>query len=196
MAYTAQKIHEMAISIIDEMSDNGTVDANKTKEYSARAPKLLDMWQKELAESGSLYSVQEYNCTDEDTFYLWTKETLPTGMRSIKDTLFIDADYQISTVEHKQFGKTDLYVYYTKLGTLRVLYIPTPTEITALSATLQIDDFVATTGAYYLAEHYAMADQNTDLAGMCKSKFNELKNALGSRLPFSAVDMIDVYGGG
>lgn len=46
MAYTAQEIFEMAITIIDELSSTGAISDAYTKEYKFRAPRLLDAWQK------------------------------------------------------------------------------------------------------------------------------------------------------
>lgn len=196
MSYTAQKIHNMAISIIDEVSENGTVDATKTKEYASRAPYLIDMWQKETVDNGALLNVVEYVNIDSTVIDKWTKLILPITLKSIKDAMFIDSDTQIKPIRYKQFGTTDIYLEFPDLGTARILYIPIPAEITTLSQTLEIDDITATSGAYYLAEHYALADQNNDLANTCKTKFRELKFASTVRTPMTSGNIEDVYRGG
>ena len=196
MAYSVKEIFDMSIALADEISENGTIDANKTKEYANRAPYIADMWQKEMADSGSLYNTEEYVSTDEDNFYKWIKNTLPTTFRSIRDFIFIDSDLQFRSIQYRQFGITDIYLYFTALGTARMLYIPIPTKITALSDALQIDEVSATCGAYYLTWHWALADQNDTLAAMCKNKFNELKRQLANPLPIQPTEIIDVYGGG
>lgn len=48
MSYTGQEIYNMAIAIIDELSDTGTVDPSRTKDYQFKAPYLLDAWNKEI----------------------------------------------------------------------------------------------------------------------------------------------------
>ena len=45
--YTAQEVFDMAIALIDEISTTGTINSNDVKEYSSRAPYLLNMWQSE-----------------------------------------------------------------------------------------------------------------------------------------------------
>ena len=47
--YTGRKIFNQAIAIIDELSSTGTVDDNQVSDYLARAPYLLDLWQKEMS---------------------------------------------------------------------------------------------------------------------------------------------------
>jgi len=191
--YLAKEIHDQAISIIDEISDNGSVDPNKTKEYSNRAPYLLDMWQKEMADADCLFNITEYENTDETLLRKWTKFDLPANFRTVKDVMFIDSEKQFDKMEYKQFGNSDLYIYFAKLGLARILYSAIPIKITLLTQALEIDDITATSGAYYLAEHYAMADQNQELAAKCKGKFKELKISLTKRTPMSSLTIEDVY---
>lgn len=122
--YTAQEIFDNAISIIDELSDTGAISPSQVKEYSARAPYLLDMWQREIG---------------------------------------------------KAENKTDLV------------------KITSLTQELQISDENCPSGSYYLAHHYAIADQNDSLANTCLSKYRELKRE--SFKPSPSVPITDVYGG-
>ena len=192
--YTAQEIHNIAISIIDEVSDNGVVDVNKTKEYANRAPYLLDAWQKEMVESGSLYNILEEVCTLEANLKKWTKVTMATNFKTIRDLIFINTDSQFREIEYKRFGNNELYLRFDELGTARILYVPIPIKITSLTQTLEVDDIVATSGAYYLAEHYAMADQNDSLASMCRAKFKALKIDSMVKSPLSNMDIKDVYG--
>lgn len=65
-------------------------------------------------------------------------------------------------------------------------------KITDLSQELPISEKNCPSGAYYLAQHFAMADQNTELAALCGSKYAELKRKASVPLPFEPV--IDVYG--
>ena len=60
--YTGKEIFDNSVSIIDELSDSGTVMDSQVKEYKARAPYLLDMWEKEIAKSGDLYKTFEISC--------------------------------------------------------------------------------------------------------------------------------------
>jgi hypothetical protein len=194
MSYTVKEMHDKAISVLDELSDNGTVDPNKTKEYSNRAPSLADDWQKEESNLGKLTKTVEYENTDETTLYKWIEFDIPSDFKSIKEIMFINEDLQIGTIKYKQFGKTDIYLYFTELGTARMLYAYIPTKITLITQTLEVDDSIVTDGVFYLAEHYAMADQNDTLAARCRQKFQELKAESMVKLPMSVTSIEDVYG--
>jgi hypothetical protein len=119
---TAREIFEQAIAIIDELSDNGTVSDTQTREYRARAPFLLEMWQREMGK-----------------------------------------------VENTEITE----------------------KISSLDDTVQITDGNCPSGAYYLAIHFAMADQNTDLADLCRIKYESLKRE--ARKPLEPTNIIDVY---
>lgn len=125
MSYEVQELHDGAITILDELSDNGTVDRNKTKEYENRAPKLTDMWHRE-----------------------WT---------------WIEGVPAADVV-----------------------------KITSLTQTVQVSDRNCPSCSYYLAMHYALADQNTDLADVCRSEYETLKRK--ATLPATIEEITDVYG--
>jgi hypothetical protein len=95
---------------------------------------------------------------------------------------------------HKWEGANELYVLFSYEGLIRIKYIPVPKEITSLDQTLEIDDITAISGAYYLAEHFALADQNSELASMCRSKFKELKRESLLNNPLTPSEIKDVYG--
>ena len=191
--YTGTEIFSQAIAILDELSDSGTIVESQIKEYKHRAPYLLDLGVKELAGVGGLYYVEEYQLANEEQTYKWTKVALPSDFRNIRDVVFEDEDMQLPPVQYKQFGMTDLYIYYTQTGTLRLLYAPTPDKITALTQTLPIDESIATALAYYNAEHFALADQNDTLAARCKAKFDELVKKLALPVKPAPSSIIDVY---
>ena len=314
--YTAQKINNMAIALIDEISDTGTIDANKTKEYSARAPYLLDMWQKEMAKSGDFFKTFELSCFrkinllgDLDSFtavehkdtdltyeadgancfyfgvdsaadvyieqlsngswvsvsgtYIDEQNKVPTAFtglisantstasfnyykgiitatgkvrirfsgnyyyrqncRALCPYKFISAskvpdfkawykidlpaDFKSRTqvvneytmwqyeqdTQAKWEGK-EFYIQFGYEGIIRIKYIPIPVEITSLTQTLEVDDITAMSGAYYLAEHFALADQNDEIARVCRSKFKELKVDSFMKTPLSNTEIVDVYG--
>jgi hypothetical protein len=194
MSYTGKKIFDMSISVIDELSESGSVNADDVKEYSNRAPGLLNLWQSDVAYL--LEAVTEYENTNEEARYKWTKATLPSDYREIKEITFFDEDSLFRTIDYKIIGNEDIYLYYTKKGKAILTYIPFPTEITALTQTIQADDVTALSGAYFLAEHFANADQNDELARLCNIKYNILKAQALRPKPLSSVETIDCYGGG
>lgn len=323
MSYTGTEIFEQSIVIIDELSPTGTVNDTQVKEYKYRAPRLLDMWQKEMAKSGDLFKTFEISCfrknnllgdtgqfqaiehTSSDQIYeavgancfffgvddtatvyieeeiggVWTAlngtyisdgvETALTGTinatgntsldypsfkyykgiltltsQTNKVRLRFSGDYyyrhtnralcsykydDVSKVPdfmpwykvimpddfknrtqivneypnwqyeddtyRKWEGKNELYVNFAYEGIIRIKYVPVPAKITALTQTLEVDDVTATSGAYYLAEHFAMADQNDSLARRCKEKFKELKTESMIKQPLSPQQITDFYGG-
>lgn len=49
MATTARVVYELALALIDEVDDDGTIDTEATASYAGKAPKLIDLLQRELA---------------------------------------------------------------------------------------------------------------------------------------------------
>lgn len=316
MATTARNIFNKAISIIDELTDTGIINDAYVREYSARAPYLLDLWQKEMAKSGDLYKVfeitrvrprnllgdlnhygviRENNGTPETfsannarCFYLevdgdctisftengspvsgefifnkgtsqpfsgsinitvpqgttsclpvkgilntnggnvaltlsgqyyfrhnnialcdyklkepedvpdftpWVKITMPEDFKSQSQIINEYPSWQYDeSHNHKFEGANRLYVLFSYEGLIRITYVPVPVEITDLDQVLEIDDITATTGAYYLAEHFAMADFNDELARACRYKYRDLKAEAMIKTPLSATEIIDMYG--
>jgi len=64
-------------------------------------------------------------------------------------------------------------------------------KITNLNQTLQVSEPGCISGVYYLASHFALADQNSELAGICQAKFMDLKRE--ARKPLPAVAITDYY---
>lgn len=128
-------------------------------------------------------------------FKPWYKVTMPSDFKS--KSQIID-EYPMWQYEqdssHKWEGNNELYIQFGYEGIVRIKYIPVPAKITALTQTLEVDDVTATSGAYYLAEHFAIADQNDTLAAMCRNKFNQLKLDSMIKSPLSPQDIKDFYG--
>jgi len=310
MSYTGTEIFNMGISIIDELSDTGTIVDAQIAEYKYRAPYLLDMWQKEYAKQGSLYNTIEIvkkpltnllgnqfdivEHIDEDLIYESTEvahsfsfkvdnecsvyveeyvsgawvnaagfyskdegtETAFTGVIAITTTtnpveikgritltgtktrlrftgsyyyqfydfaLFegtfpscsrvpqygkyikydmpsnfssvtqISEENPRSGLYHKWENNDELYIDYNYEGVLKITYKPTPAKITVLTQTLEIPETSAIAGAYYLAEHFALSDQNSELAQKCANKYAELKSEDKKQRPLESQAIIDVY---
>ena len=315
MSYTGTEIFARSIAVIDELSDTGAVSATQTKEYSNRAPYLLDMWQKEMSKNGiepkafetscyrkvnllgdtmqmglivennaetnsysgkgaycfyletdgdctltfaengaALSGVYSFNGGAETPFTETFSVTVPTGTtsflpirgiltasggtvtmavsgayyfrhnnRALSTYKFATADkvpdfkpwYKIAmpsdfksrtqivnesspwqyteSNNHHWEGNNELYVLFSYSGLIRIKYIPVPVKITALTQTLEINDVAAQSGAYYLAEQFAIADQNDALAALCKAKYKELKVESMLKIPLAASEIIDIY---
>ena len=48
---TAQTVYEYALALIDEISEDKTVDVKLTANYAGKAPRIIDMLQRELAKA-------------------------------------------------------------------------------------------------------------------------------------------------
>ena len=88
----------------------------------------------------------------------------------------------------------DLMVGYDYEGEIKITYRPSPVKITDLSQTLEISDGAATAGAYYLAHHFFISDQNEDMANMCAGKYREIESKMSVKKPQAPTRIRDVYG--
>jgi hypothetical protein len=132
---------------------------------------------------------------DVQDFMPWCKITMPTDFKSKSQIIDEYPNWQYSEVtNHRWEGSNELYVLFSYEGIIRIKYIPVPTKITVLTQTLEVDDITATSGAYYIAEHFAMADQNDALAKKCRDKFKELKIEGMVKTPLAPSDIKDIYG--
>lgn len=192
---TVQEIFDITMALIDEVLTNGNISTSDTIDYSSKTPYIIDMLQHELMENSS--NIEEYANLDETTLNKWTKFVLPTDLKSIKEIFFINSDSQIKAIEYKRFGNSDIYFYFTESGTVRMLYMPIPTKITALTDELQIDDITATTALPNgLAWHLMAQEGNKELAKMFADRYREAKFESIVKMPLSPEQIIDVYGGG
>jgi hypothetical protein len=55
---TGQDVYEAALALIDEIGDDGTIDEDTTASYEGKAPRLLDMIQRELAIAENVTATQ------------------------------------------------------------------------------------------------------------------------------------------
>lgn len=128
-------------------------------------------------------------------FTPWIKVVMPDDFKDKAQIIDEFPMWQYSeSTNHKWEGNNELYVLFSYEGTVRIKYIPIPAKIASLTQTLELDDVTATSGAYYLAEHFAMADQNDTLAKKCKEKFKELKVDSMVKKPLTPTEIKDVYG--
>ena len=311
MSYTGNEIFAIAISILDELSDTGTIVDSQINEYKYRAPYLLDLFQHEMAKNGDLFKTFEMSCTRKknlltdvsqmgmivenngeaqiynglgaNCFYLevdgdctvtfpgmtgkysfnggeetefnevisitvpegttsflpirgifnqpgatmiisgsyyfrhnnralspykfnsalkvpdfkpWIKVTMPADFKSRSQIIseYPSWQYQEGSSSIKWEGSNELYVMFSYEGLIRIKYVPVPTKITDLTQTLEVDEITSASAAYYLAEHFAMADQNSELAARCKEKYRELKIDAMIRQPLQPSEIKDLYG--
>lgn len=128
-------------------------------------------------------------------FKPWIRIKMPDDFKSRTQIINEFEPWQYSeSNNHKWEGANELYVLFSYEGIIRIKYVPVPKEITSLDQELEIDDITCQAGAYYLAEHFAIADQNDELARVCRNKFRELKTESMIKLPLTPSEIKDVYG--
>jgi len=120
----------------------------------------------------------------------YVKYDMPTNFNSITQ---ITEENPQSGLYHRWENNKDLYINHAFEGVLKITYKPTPTKITVLTQTLEINESSSISGAYYLAEHFAMADQNSELAQRCRQKYAELKSEDMKERPLAPQSIADVY---
>lgn len=59
MATTAQQVFDIAMSLIDEVLDDGTIGVSETLDYNVKTPGLLNTLQAELLKQGDLFSTHQ-----------------------------------------------------------------------------------------------------------------------------------------
>lgn len=130
-------------------------------------------------------------------FKPWYKITMPNDFKSRMQIVneFTPWQYE-SSGNHRWEGNNELYVLFSYEGIIRIKYVPIPAEIVSLDQTLEIDDITAQAGVYYLAQHFAITDQNDELAALCKAKYKELKAESMIKTALSPTEIRDVYGFG
>jgi hypothetical protein len=128
-------------------------------------------------------------------FKPWYKVQMPSDFKSRSQIIseYPSWQYQEGSSSVKWEGANELYVMFSYDGIIRIKYIPVPTKITDLSQTIEVDEISAVSGAYYLAEHFAMADMNDELARRCKEKFRELKIDSMVKTPLQPAEIKDIY---
>lgn len=93
----------------------------------------------------------------------------------------------VAEYEDKALYLLDLWQYeVTSLEDYEII------EITDMAQELQMSDRAAQTGAYYLAEHFALSDMNTEVALYCRRKYQALKTSFTD--PLEGASIKDVYG--
>ena len=139
----------------------------------------------------ALYEAAFPTCARVPDYAEYVKCDMPTNFNSLTQ---ITEENPKSGLIHKWENTKDLYVDYDFEGVLKITYKPTPSKITVLTQTLEASESAAISGAYYLAEHFAMADQNSELAQRCRNKYSELKREDTKERPLAPETIIDYYG--
>lgn len=196
MSTTVQQIFEKSMALYDEISTNGTIDPTKTADYKARTPYIVDMLQKELVLVSDLYKWHEFAYTSDNT-NPWVITDLPSDVKSITKVI-VSKDYcnyipYTNYKLEKNGSTTSIYIDYPFDATVRVQYRPIPTTITAITDTLQVDDFTANVIVYGLTRWFAASESNEVVERICREQYLSQKSELKQGQPASIEPIVDVY---
>jgi len=126
-------------------------------------------------------------------YQAWVEYTLPTDFKSL--------DKVIEEYPVRQYGNSATYkfeapnrIYYDYFfnGTIRILYNPIPTKITAKTDVLEIDDIVAKALAFYVAS-WISPYENQSMTNPLFQKYDELRQKFTMKEPSSEESIFDVY---
>jgi len=124
------------------------------------------------------------------------RHVMPTDFKSISQIVnespiqgyARDADFRWE-------GRSTLLVDYNYVGKVKVIYKPVPIVISDLAQTIQVDDIVAMTGAYYLASHLILIEDPAS-SNFFQQMFEELRLESNRKQPAPIQKTEDVYGVG
>ncbi len=104
----------------------------------------------------------------------YVKYEMPTDFSSTSQIIGEETNYGKLT-DYKWEGQKDLYIPYSFSGNIRIVYRPVPTDITALTDELQIDDIVASTVLPFGLAREILATENAALSNYFGQRYEELK---------------------
>jgi len=188
---TARSIFDKAMDKADERLADGSIDTNSTAEYEARSIGIINSLQNEMIEVSPYYKSTTFtNWSTSPTFGEYSKVTLPTDFYSIVSI----EEYPVSRIDVAYIeGFNDFYIRTDYVGTVKVLYRATPTEITDLDDELVLPDIVANTTLVYGLVAELLATDDPELSNLYQQKYEESKMRLREKPKGKYVKRKDVY---
>lgn len=175
---TLQNVYDITMSLIDERLESGSVDPTSTVIFGKNTPYLATMIQDELIQNSDYYKTTTTTVTSAvDTAGHYIAHTMPADFQVESQIISIETEgsYELAT-DFKWEGKNILLIPDTFVGTIKIVYYPIPSMLTALTDTLVLDDITCrTTMAYGLASRL-LTNENKVLANYFNDLYTELKN--------------------
>lgn len=178
MATTCNQVFEYAMSLIDERLDSGLVDPTSTAIFKKNTPYLLTMLQDEVIESSNYTKTETITVTSAvDTVGHYIAHTMPSDFYNESQVISIESgkNYQAAN-DFKWEGNNILLIPDTFIGTIKVVYKPIPSPLTALTDTLVLDDITCRTVLTNGLASRLLTNENRALASYFGDIYNELKN--------------------
>lgn len=129
------------------------------------------------------------------TYKPWIPVAMPSNFRMVDKIVeeYPERQYNVSA-NYKWEGFNQLWINYYFYGTIRVIYKPIPTTLTAITDSFECDDVTANAITYYVAAKIA-PHEYPELTNFFEQKYNELKMESFIKMPSSEQSIVDVYGG-
>lgn len=125
----------------------------------------------------------------------WVEYSLPSDFYSLERIVEEYMPNQYSQSGTYKFEEPSTLLYdYNFTGTLKIIYNPIPTALTATSDTLEIDDIAAKALSFYVAS-WISPYENQSMTNPLFQKYAELMYELKKPRPVSEEQIQDYYGG-
>ena len=125
----------------------------------------------------------------------WVLKQMPSDFKSVNEIVNEECTDYTQSAGYKWEGKRDLYMDYYYDGSIRIVYRPVPTILTALTDTMQIDDVTARTVLPYGLAAHLMLDENPATASYFNGRFAEMKADANKKPPSPTEKIENIYGG-
>ena len=190
---TARQIFDISMILIDEVPVNGVFDADRTTDYLAKAPYLLTMLQDELIRDSNYYKTETITITSSvptDGGYI--AHTMASDFYSASQVISIEVQgtYQQAT-DFKWEGNNVLLIPDSFVGTYKIIYLPIPTPITAMTDVMVLDDITCRTTIANALASQLITKENPDLSQFLNQRYLDLKNK--QKQPAGINKIIDKY---
>ncbi|MDY0199120.1 MAG: hypothetical protein RBR68_15050 [Tenuifilaceae bacterium] len=180
MATTAQNVYDYTMSLIDERLESGVVDPTSTAVFAKNAPYLITMLQDEvmrlqISDYYKTYEITKAAVTETDGGY--KSYDMPSDFFQAYQIVSIedDGNYELGN-DMKWEAGNKLLLPDAFIGTVKVVYYPIATPITALTDTLVLDDNTCRTVLVYGLASRLLTNENRALANYFGQLYDEMKN--------------------
>jgi len=135
----------------------------------------------------------EYNFKTIPEYREWVRYDMPSDFGEV-DKIINERPYELNS-NFKWEGNNTLAVKQDYEGTIKIIYKPLPTTITAVTDVLDIYNPTAEQFVRFFVAAKMATTENTDLVNYFEGKANELKYEALKTPPASEEPIADVYGG-
>jgi hypothetical protein len=143
----------------------------------------------------ALFSVPLASEEDIPVYRPWVLKQMPADFKSVNEIVNEEGINYTQNAGYKWEGKRDLYMDYYYDGSIRIVYHPVPTLITALTDTLQLDDVTARKVLPYGLATHLMLNENPEQAQYFNGRFEEMKADANKKPPAPTEQITNLYGG-